>query len=421
MMDSKPHIIKFSGGRSSGMMLMKMLENNQLNPKRGDVIIFNNTSAEHSATYDFTRKIKKLAEEKYNIPFFWIEYQTYEDSSGTYQWSRKPSYRLTNDQPYSKQNNDGYRYKGEVFEEMISLGGFLPSMVSRVCTLSMKIFITNNFLSDWFAQKQGIERLGHYGDCPKMSDANIMKTHHKNGGSVPESILLSKKAFVKNSPFVRKQQFWKDWTKANIVIENDILKESVIGNKAQLYGDLAVDYISVLGIRSDEQRRIVKIENRIEEAQENQGKSLFNQPHGESILAPLNDDKITQEQVIGFWNNQDFNLELPNNGLFSNCLYCPLKSKGKLLQIAIEQLDEKPSELTPENIDWWINIERKYSRDLVAEGREITSDKNPKYVGFFGPTKKLIFEGIKQEAENGVTVDKEMLELESAIPCNCTD
>lgn len=421
MNKEKPHIVKFSGGRSSAMMLMGLLENNQLNPKRGDVIIFNNTSAEHSATYEFTRKIKKIAEEKYNIPFFWIEYQTYEDSSGTYQWSRKPTYRLTNDQPYGEKNKNGYRYKGEVFEEMISLGGFLPSMVSRVCTLSMKIFITNAFLSDWFAQKQGFERLGHYGNNPKMSDDDVKKTHKKKGGSTPNDILLLKKAFVRSCTFVRKKQFWQDWTNADIVIDNEILKSSVLGNKAQLYGDLAVDYISVLGIRIDEQRRITKIENRIDEAQDNQGKSLFNQPHGESILAPLIDENITQDQVIDFWNKQDFNLELPNSGLFSNCLYCPLKSKGKLLQIAIEQLGNVPNELTPGNIDWWINIEQKYSRNLIAENREITSEKSPKFVGFFGPTKELIFEGIKKQAENGVTVDKELLELESAIPCNCTD
>ena len=67
---NKPHIVKFSGGRSSGMMLMKLLEGNKLKPERGDVIVFNNTSAEHSATYDFTRSMKKLAEGKYNIPFF---------------------------------------------------------------------------------------------------------------------------------------------------------------------------------------------------------------------------------------------------------------------------------------------------------------------------------------------------------------
>lgn len=418
---NKPHIVKFSGGRSSGMMLMELLRGNKLKSERGDVIIFNNTSAEHSATYDFTRTMKKLAEEEYNIPFFWIEYQTYEDSNNSYQWSRKPSYKLVNEQPFSRDNPNGYRYKGEVFEEMISLGGFLPSMVSRICTVSMKIYITNAFLSDWFAQKQGIDRLGHYGKSPKMSDADVIKTHYKNGGSVPESILLEKKSFVRSCAFVRNKQIWQDWTKANIVINNNSLRESVVGNKAQLYGDISVDYVSVLGIRSDEQRRITKIENRIDEAQENQGKSLFNQPHGESIYAPLVDDGITQEQVIDFWEEQGFNLRLSNTGLFSNCLYCPLKSKAKLQQIATLQLENEVNEDTPESIDWWINIEKKYSRDLEAENREITSEKAPKYVGFFGPVKNLVFEDIKNKVNSGEKIDPELLKLESAIPCNCTD
>lgn len=54
----KPHVVKFSGGRSSGMMLMRLLEQGKLNPTRGDVIVFNNTSVEHPATYEFTRKLK---------------------------------------------------------------------------------------------------------------------------------------------------------------------------------------------------------------------------------------------------------------------------------------------------------------------------------------------------------------------------
>jgi hypothetical protein len=402
-------------------MLMELLKNNKLNPERGDVIIFNNTSAEHSATYDFTRSMKKLAEEKYNIPFFWIEYQTYEDSNRSYQWSRKSSYKLVNEQPFSKDNPGGYHYKGEVFEEIISLGGFLPSMVSRICTVSMKIFITNAFLSDWFAQKQGIERLGHYGKSQKMSDADVMKTHRKNRGSVPEKILLAKKAFVRSCAFVRNKQLWQDWTKANIVINNEVLRESIVGNKAQLYGDISVDYVSVLGIRSDEQRRITKIENRIDEAQESQGKSLFSQPHGESIFAPLVDDGVTQEQVIEFWEEQSFNLRLSNTGLFSNCLYCPLKSKAKLQQIATLQLDKDVDKETPESIDWWVNIEKKYSRDLEAENRKITSEKLPKYVGFFGPVKTFVYEDIKSKVDSGEKIDPDLLQLDSAIPCNCTD
>ena len=85
--DHAPHIVKFSGGRSSGMMLVNLLEQRALRPERGDVIVFNNTSAEHPATYEFARKMKELAELEYNIPFFWIEYQSYEDS-GRHGWQR---------------------------------------------------------------------------------------------------------------------------------------------------------------------------------------------------------------------------------------------------------------------------------------------------------------------------------------------
>ncbi|WOV91839.1 MAG: hypothetical protein R1F54_04165 [Candidatus Zeuxoniibacter abyssi] len=419
---NKPHIVKFSGGRSSGMMLLKLLENNKLDPGRGDVIVFNNTSAEHSATYEFTRKMKKLTEDKYNIPFFWIEYQTYEDLGRNYRWSRKPAYRLVNDLPYNEDNKDGYRYKGEVFEEMISYNnGFLPTRMRRTCTLSMKIFITNSFLSDWFAQKEYIERLGHYGKNPRTRDIDITNTHRENGGGVPDGILLSKKEYLAKCDFVREKQYWKDWTKASIAIDNEELRESTLGGKSQLYGDLAVDYVSCLGIRGDERGELLKFKDRIENAQENNGKSLFNQPHGESILAPLADDDVTQQQVIDFWKEQSFDLELSGVGLFSNCVYCPLKGKAKLLKIAKEELKNKPTELTPENIDWWIAIEKKYSRNLIAENRKITSENPPKFIGFFGATKKMVFEEIKKQAQNGVTVSQEMPEMESHLPCYCTD
>ncbi len=148
---------------------------------------------------------------------------------------------------------------------------------------------------------------------------------------------------------------------------------------------------------------------------------MFNQPHGEGILAPLVDDRITQDQVIEFWKEQDFNLRLSNTGLFSNCLYCPLKSKAKLQQIATLQLEKNVDKDTPESIDWWINIEKKYSRNLIAEEREITSEKAPKYVGFFGPVKTLVFEDIKNKVVSGEKIDPELLKLDSAIPCNCTD
>ena len=89
---SLPHVVKFSGGRSSGMLLFTLLENGLLNRERGDVIVFNNTSAEHPDTYQFVRDCM-CAAQRYGIPFFQVEFQTYEDVRRG-EWTRLPSYRL---------------------------------------------------------------------------------------------------------------------------------------------------------------------------------------------------------------------------------------------------------------------------------------------------------------------------------------
>ena len=93
-----PHVINFSGGRSSGLMLFSLLESGVLQQSRGDVILFCNTSAEHPATYKFVSQCQSLVESEYGIPFFWLEFQTYESlSQGHYR--RLPSYRLVHSTP----------------------------------------------------------------------------------------------------------------------------------------------------------------------------------------------------------------------------------------------------------------------------------------------------------------------------------
>lgn len=64
-----PHVVKFSGGRSSGMLLFTLLESGLLDAARGDVIVFNNTSAEHPETYRFVGRCMRAAR-AYGIPFF---------------------------------------------------------------------------------------------------------------------------------------------------------------------------------------------------------------------------------------------------------------------------------------------------------------------------------------------------------------
>jgi len=41
-----PHVVKFSGGRSSAMLLFTLVENRILKRSRGDVVVFNNTACQ---------------------------------------------------------------------------------------------------------------------------------------------------------------------------------------------------------------------------------------------------------------------------------------------------------------------------------------------------------------------------------------
>lgn len=154
-----PHIVKFSGGRSSGLLLFVLLENGLLQAERGDVVVFNNTAAEHPETYWFVAECKRRCEAA-GIPFFLVEFQTYEDARHG-EWRRLPVYRLVNASPRSDDNPDGFCWQGEVFDEMLSHQGFVPNRFRRVCTKHLKLETTRRFLSDWLAGKEGIPALGH--------------------------------------------------------------------------------------------------------------------------------------------------------------------------------------------------------------------------------------------------------------------
>ena len=166
--ETLPHVLKFSGGRSSGMMLMNMLEKNLFNQSRGDVVVFNNTSAEHQKTYEFVSKCKTFCETEFGIPFFIVEYCTYEDAyQGDY--IRMPTFRLANGSPHSQSNPDGYRWRGEVFEELLSLNGVLPSIFQRTCTIALKLETTRKFLKEWFLNKPLVKRRGHFGKTSRIN------------------------------------------------------------------------------------------------------------------------------------------------------------------------------------------------------------------------------------------------------------
>ena len=254
-----PHVVKFSGGRSSGMLLFTLLENGILDADRGDVIVFNNTSCEHPYTYDFVRECKNTSE-RYGIPFYLVEFQTYEDARNG-EWTRLPAYRLVNDAPWSSENPNGFHWKGEVFEELMSWSGFVPNQFSRICTESMKLKATRHFLRDWFACEDKTPHLGHFGSGPRIDSRAMYARHIRNRGGVPENIYVAKRTYAWTRPHFRPEQRYADFSEVWHPIENKELMGKKYGNKA-VFGKGGVEYVAFVGLRGDEPLRVGRVKER---------------------------------------------------------------------------------------------------------------------------------------------------------------
>ena len=406
-----PHVVKFSGGKTSGMLLFTLLEGGLLKAERGDVIVFNNTGAEHPNTYEFVHKCKEIVESKYKIPFFWIEFQTYEDArSGEYK--RLPSFRLVNSRPFSEENPDGYKWRGEVFEELLAWKGFVPTFFQRICTKNLKLETTRSFLKEWLANKESTERLGHFGNESRMEDSRAYAQHKKAGGGTPESIFIKKKKFLKQCALCRPEQAWSNFSSAVVPLENETLDGKTLGRNAY-FGEGGVEYVAFIGLRYDEKQRIHKVKKRNEGGEDSTGYE------GEHVYMPLDGMNITTDDVENFWKQQNWGLQLDPEDSLSNCTYCFLKGSQALRRVhaALEKEQSNMLKDTPCDLNWWVKLEKRYGRDMIAEEREIKTKVKDNFIGFFGVDSEFTYERLLSDARDD-NPDEFSDEL---LPCDCTD
>ena len=413
-----PHVMKFSGGRSSGMLLFTLLENGLLSAERGDVVVFNNTSCEHPETYRFVARCKEIVEECYGIPFFWVEFQTYEDARRG-EWTRLESYRLVNSRPASKANPHGFRWRGEVFEELLSHAAYVPNQFRRVCTSTLKLEATRLFLKDWFASKEGIPQLGHSRSRSRV-DLDIMYRRHRNSrGAVPPDIFLRKKEYVLSQSPRRPRQRFVEFSAATKPFTNQTLKDKVFGDSAW-FGPGAIEYVAFIGLRGDEQLRVAKVEARKANAHANPGYE------GEHVYMPFSDMNVSRQDVNRFWDRQSWGLQLPDDGALSNCVYCFLKGVGILEQVRNTMELRKYAHVpdfgslvdTPCDVRWWSAMEQKYGRDLEAEKRVRTGANSSSFIGFFGASTEFSYQVLGNSQREGSDLTRF---ASSVLPCDCTD
>lgn len=102
-----------------------------------------------------------------------------------------------------------------------------------------------------------------------------------------------------------------------------------------------IDWDQFIGIRADEMRRVSKIRAR--------GHST--ESVKEQMCMPLADAGVTVQDVLAFWDEQPFGLELDTfNGrtLAGNCDLCFLKPAGQVLSLINQR---------PERATWWAKME----------------------------------------------------------------
>lgn len=122
-------LISFSGGRTSGYMLHRILEANGDLPDRVKVL-FANTGREMPGTLDFVHNIEK----NWGVDITWLEY------------SRAPSNRYQNGKAHFQTVSwNSAAREGEPFDKYLSFN-MLPNVFRRSCTQELKVKTMRRYL-----------------------------------------------------------------------------------------------------------------------------------------------------------------------------------------------------------------------------------------------------------------------------------
>lgn len=175
------------------------------------------------------------------------------------------------------------------------------------------------------------------------------------------------------------------------------------------------EYFNAVGLRADEPKRVHRLTTRKIEQSEvtlfgviRKAKSNGTISAGESPICPLATAGIVNQDVLDFWANHPFDLNLPvdersGRTKLGNCDLCFLKGASTLIKIIREE---------PERADWWIE-----SETLIQSGGRAVSfraDRPP-----YAELKRI---ALGQVDEPGwLWADREGDACGEITECACTD
>lgn len=253
-------VVLFSGGRTSGFMLRRLLDEFP-NFRNQFITVFANTGKERNETLNFVHDV----ETRWTVPVVWVEYQRVPAAtipSGVFPTKRRnENLKRSSDRgevthwfkvvDYGSASRDG-----KPFDEVLEWASVLPNQGARMCSVQLKI-------------------------------RSAMRYLFSTG-----------------------------------------LKE----------------YAPIIGIRKDEDHRTLQV--------------LSSCDGFEHPQFPLCDWGITESDVMSFWKNNDFDLQLESYQ--GNCDLCFLKAKHKRIRIAREN---------PELLNWWKQWEERKAQTCQGDGK----------------------------------------------------
>ena len=385
-------------------MVLSLARSGALDPERGDLALFANTTAEHPATYDFAGEVCDELELRHAIPCLWYEFCTVEESAKA-GWSRRPSYRLVRRTKATLDDDPrvpGYSDDGCAFEELASLKRMLPNRSLRICTQFLKVLPGISLISEWLGGGRGPAAAGHYHARPLTSSAGAASRY--SGRRLDPQEVARIAEFVHSRPWMRPAQSWADFT---------VAPPRGYESSARPGADVAgltgppVRYVTLLGLRSDEPERVNRahFEAMLADGANSSHCRHESHPAGEIIATPLADAGADKDRVDDFWRRQAYDLAIDRAR--GNCVYCFMKGAPALRRLAAAENDTPTgSPRGPASIYWWADIEARYagpSDDPDVQRFKFLALRSPSY------------------AEIASATDRPARQGGASLPCACTD